>query len=59
MECMNRDCKEEMTETGRQYVGKNALSNNDVYRVFYKCPKGHTWSEKVEIEGTSTNSENR
>ena len=54
MQCNTRGCKEQMTEDSREYVGKNASSGNDVVRIKYRCSNGHTFSEKVEVEGTST-----
>lgn len=53
MNCMNGNCKKQMSEKNRTYVGRNAISNNEVWRVFYECPDGHKYNEKVEIEGTA------
>ena len=56
MQCMKHDCQEELTEQSRIYVGRNAYSKNEVWKVFYECPQGHKYQEKIEIEGTANSS---
>lgn len=51
--CQNRNCKKTMTETSREYVGRNFFTRNKVYRIYYECPDGHTFNEKVDIDGTA------
>ena len=54
MNCDRKDCGKELVEDGTpQYVGRNWLSKNKVYRHYYKCENGHTWSQKLEHEGTA------